>query len=215
MEFIMIYLIGGPPRCGKTILAKRLSNQLKTSWISVDTLESIVSQYIDQKDIGKLMPKNILRRNTNNSNDLMYSKYSTDEILNAYLVQSKVSWKAVETLVKCMLCDDQSIIIEGHQLHPELISKIIKETNGESIKSVTLTKTDVDDIVETSRKSKEINDWFITKTANPEIHHKIAKMISKYSLFFSTEANKYRINDVAYNGNFEKQIITAQKALLN
>ncbi|MGB0388355.1 MAG: hypothetical protein ACPGWR_26345 [Ardenticatenaceae bacterium] len=34
----MIYLIGGAPRCGKSILAQQLSAKLKIGWISTDVL---------------------------------------------------------------------------------------------------------------------------------------------------------------------------------
>ncbi len=38
----MIYLIGGPPRCGKTTLAKEMSKKLEIPWISSDALEVVV-----------------------------------------------------------------------------------------------------------------------------------------------------------------------------
>jgi len=41
----MIYLIGGPPRCGKTNIAKKLSK----SWISADTIESMIRENADKK----------------------------------------------------------------------------------------------------------------------------------------------------------------------
>jgi 2-phosphoglycerate kinase len=210
----MIYLIGGSPRCGKTILARKLSDKLRVSWISADALESIVRRYIPKERIDELMPKDVFRRIAGNSNDMMYSKYSAEEISAAYIAQSKASWVAVETLIACMLADGQSIIIEGHQLHPELIAKIIQENGRDNIKAVVLTKTNVDDIVETSRKSKEINDWFIQKTSDENIHYKIAEMLSKYSIFYSSEAKKYDVEEINYRGNFEEQIVEAEEYLM-
>lgn len=37
----MIYLIGGPPKCGKTTLAKQLAKKLGIQWVATDTLEVI------------------------------------------------------------------------------------------------------------------------------------------------------------------------------
>ena len=39
----MIYLIGGAPRAGKTILAQRLSSKLHVGWISTDLLLTLLS----------------------------------------------------------------------------------------------------------------------------------------------------------------------------
>src|SRR5215217_4052219 len=38
----MIYLIGGAPRAGKTILAQRLSSKFQVGWISTDLLLTLL-----------------------------------------------------------------------------------------------------------------------------------------------------------------------------
>jgi len=52
----MIYLIGGPPKCGKTTLARELSRKIKVPWIAVDTLQSIVWAYMDKEERLKKFP---------------------------------------------------------------------------------------------------------------------------------------------------------------
>ncbi|OGF22453.1 hypothetical protein A2Y83_04145 [Candidatus Falkowbacteria bacterium RBG_13_39_14] len=46
---IMIYLIGGPPRCGKTTLAKEMSKKLRIPWVSTDALEVVTRAYVDKE----------------------------------------------------------------------------------------------------------------------------------------------------------------------
>jgi cytidylate kinase len=58
----MIYLIGGAPRCGKTTIAKKLSKKLLISWISADTIESMIATNTSSRDIIKLFPKSIIRK---------------------------------------------------------------------------------------------------------------------------------------------------------
>ncbi|MDO8649882.1 MAG: hypothetical protein Q7K33_01040 [Candidatus Berkelbacteria bacterium] len=208
----MIYLIGGPPRCGKTILAKRLSNKVGVSWISADTLESIAKQYVPEVDQARLYPKNVLRNKTARSNDQMYLQFTTSEILDAYITQSKSTWKAVATLVECMVKDDEDLIIEGHQIHPELIDELV--TSAKQIRSIVLIKNKVTDIVETARASQEKNDWFLKRTVDPNIHLKIAEMIAGYSKYYQSEAVKYNLPVVEYKGDFENQITVALNSLL-
>lgn len=58
----MIYLIGGPPKCGKTTLAKKLSKELGIQWVVSDTLQVVVreyvSKYVSKEEIDKLYPHN-------------------------------------------------------------------------------------------------------------------------------------------------------------
>ena len=39
----MLYLIGGAPRCGKTLLAQRLGSALGAGWCSTDTVRDVVA----------------------------------------------------------------------------------------------------------------------------------------------------------------------------
>jgi cytidylate kinase len=68
----MIYLIGGPPKCGKTTLAKRLSKSKGIPWVSTDTLQCVIKPYMNKKDFSKIFPTNYQR---GKNNDEKYSEY--------------------------------------------------------------------------------------------------------------------------------------------
>lgn len=97
----MIYLIGGPPRCGKTTVAKLLSKKLDIPWISTHTLESIVSVTLKQaygaedKGITEAFPKDEIRKATEHSNDRMYTEYTPEEIAQAYIKQAGATSEAI------------------------------------------------------------------------------------------------------------------------
>jgi len=205
----MIYLIGGAPRSGKTILSKRLGKTLGVSWISSDTLESVVKQYIPKEKHNIHFPKDRFRTLTEKSNDNMYNNNSPKEIAAAYIKQAEISWKAVETLVECMITDQEDLIIEGHQIHPKLMQELEERYGKDKIKSLVLIKNNIDDIVTTARQGKNENDWFIKRTANPETHFKIAQMISEYSIYLEQESTKHKTFTVSFDGNFEEQIAKA------
>ena len=46
----MIYLIGGPPRCGKTTVASKLSLDTGIPWVSTDTIEGCLLYTSDAAD---------------------------------------------------------------------------------------------------------------------------------------------------------------------
>jgi len=197
----MIYLIGGPPRCGKTTLAKRLPY----SWISADTLEGVVRDMTNKADLDRLFPKNRMRRKTKNSNDLMYTTYSAKDIVKAYIQQSKATWKAIESVVVSKIGEGHDYVIEGHQIHPALVSKLMKKYKKE-IKPIFLTRSDTNEIVSGCLKHKAKNDWFIQKTKNKEAYYLMAEMIRVYGEYYEKEAKKVGLKVMNMDGDFEVKL---------
>jgi 2-phosphoglycerate kinase len=186
----MIYLIGGTPRSGKSTLAKKLAASLGVSWISADTLEGLAKHFTPPNEYSKKFSINVIRKETKNSNDLMYSKYTAEQIKKAYIKQAESSWKTIKTLIEYLLGEDQDYIIEGYQIAPKFVSKLQKKF-ADKIKCVFLTRHSVEKIIEDAKKSTAHNDWFITKTKNEATYPKIALMIAKYGDYIKKEAEKY------------------------
>lgn len=203
----MIYLIGGAPRCGKTIVAKQLAKKLGTAWISSDAIESVVAEYTPRADWARLFPKSIIRSKTKQSNDLMYAKYSTKEITDAYIKQAKTSWCAVEVMVRCAIQEEHDLIIEGHQIHPVLMARLIKKYK--MVKGIIIVRTDLARIISGALKNKAKSDWFIKKTEKPETYKKIAQMIRAYSNILIVESKKYRFKVINTEIDFNNQVKTA------
>ncbi len=205
----MIYLIGGPPRCGKTTLAKKVSAKLRIPWISADTLESIIVAHTPSEELDKKFPKNRMRRLTKQSNDEMYGRYSAKEISRAYIRQSKASWRAISMMVQVELHQGHDYVIEGHQVHPMLMNRLIEKFGKKNVKAIVLSRSDADKIVQGCLKHKAKTDWFIQKTKNADTYKKIAVMIVEYGNFFQREADKYNIPVVETDTHFKKQIQVA------
>jgi 2-phosphoglycerate kinase len=206
----MIYLIGGPPKCGKTTLAKRLSKRLGIPWISGDTLQVVAREYMDKKDIDTRLPWSKIRK-IKKSNDEAYSTYSAKEIVRFYTTQAKVSYRAIDMVSVCEIADGNDYIIEGYQVEPQLVNKIIKKYGKENFRVVFLIKSNVDKFVSDIKKSTTPNDWIIERTKDESTYHKIAKMISEYSRYFEKEAKKYKYDVFEMDDNFNKQISIIEK----
>ncbi len=209
----MIYLITGAPRCGKTTIAKKLSQKLHIPWISADTIESIVAVSISPAERKKKFPKSIVRKKTGQSNDIMYSSYNAKEIKNLYIKQSKAIWEGIDTMIDCEIREGNNFILEGHQIHPKFIQLLLKKYGKKNIRPLIITRFDVNKIVSGSKKHKAKNNWFIQKTKYEQTYYKIAEMIKEYSKFFEKEGKKYQINIVNVDNNFLKQINYSVKFL--
>jgi 2-phosphoglycerate kinase len=201
----MIYLIGGPPKCGKTTLAKRLSKTKHIPWVSTDTLQSVINPYINEEDHAAKFPTTAQRES---SNDEKYSKYSTDEIIQAYQQQAKTVYQAIDMFALCEMTDGNDFIIEGYHVEPELVAEL-NAKYSDKIRSIFLVKLDEEKFVRDIQKSRTPNDWIIARTEKEETYGKIAKMICEYGKHFKTEAKKHCLKVQDMDHDFEGQISEA------
>lgn len=209
----MIYLIGGPPKCGKTTLAKKLSKQLKVPWISADTLQSVAFAYTNKRNIPKVFPWSAVREKTKRSNDIAYFKYSPLNIIKFYRKQAKASFPAIEMVVVSESNSGNDYIIEGYQIEPRLTYKLLKKYGKKIVKSIFLVKTDKQNFLKNIKKSTTPDDWIMARTKNVETFEKIAEMICRYGKKIEKEAEKYNIEVFNMDNNFENQIREALKFL--
>ncbi|KKR09656.1 MAG: hypothetical protein UT37_C0014G0015, partial [Parcubacteria group bacterium GW2011_GWA2_39_18] len=170
----MIYLIGGPPKCGKTTLAKKLAQVYQIPWISADTLQNIVWAYTPKEKYSELFPHSYLRKE---SNDEFYSKHSPQEIIKNYIAQGKATYDAISMMAETYLTDKDDFIVEGYQVTPEIVDCIFKKIGKEHAKVVFLVKYDEQKFIQDIHKSTTPNDWIIRKTKNKATYGRIAKMI--------------------------------------
>ena len=198
----MIYLIGGPPKCGKTTLAKRLSKSKGIPWVSTDTLQCIIKPYINKNNFSKNFPSSSQQCN---SNDEKYSQYSIDEIIEAYQQQAKTSYQAIEMFVICEITDGNDFIIEGYHVEPELVATLNAKYPNK-LKSIFLVKSNEMKFIDDIKKSTTPNDWIITKTNNKNTYKKIAKMICEYGEIFKKKSKKYGFKVLNMDNNFSNKI---------
>lgn len=205
----MIYLIGGPPKCGKTTLAKILSKLLGISWVSTDTLQCVIKPYMNKDDFSKKFPTSYQR---GKDNDEKYSKFSSREIIEAYQQQAKTVYEAIDMFTVCELADGNDFIIEGYHIEPELVAELNLKY-PEKIKSIFLVKSDKEKFVCDIKKSTTSNDWIIARTNDEETYQKIANMICEYGNFFKKKSEKYGFKILNMDNDFDNQIKEASDYL--
>lgn len=210
----MIYLIGGPPKCGKTTLAKKLSKEFGIQWVASDTLQIVareyVSKYASNQEMDKLYPHNALKGETN---DETYSLNTPKQIATNYIKQAKSSYDAVDMFSICEITDGNDYIIEGYHVTPQLAARLIKKYGREHFRVLFLVKSDIEKFVRDVKKSSTPNDWILRKTKEKETFYKIAEMIAYYGEFFNKEAKKYKFKVLNMDNDFSGQIKKAVELL--
>ncbi|MDD5437705.1 MAG: AAA family ATPase [Patescibacteria group bacterium] len=209
---LMIYLIGGPPRCGKTTLAKAASKKMGIPWISCDTLEVIGGAYMSRKEWNDSHPYAFLRKK-HKTNDEFYDTYSSKKIVDVLRKEAEPVFAAIDMMTICEIKDGNDYIIEGYHILPRLAQKLIKKYGKKNIKAIFIVKRDAKKFAEDVHKSTTPNDWLILGTKKTGTFLKIGKMVALYSQRFEIEAKKFGFKVFSMDEKFEEQLLQAIRYL--
>ena len=210
----MIYLIGGPPKCGKTTLAKRLSKKLGIPWISSDTLEVIGMEYVWKlapKKFDGLYPHATMKGNTN---DETYSFASPQQIAKNYIKEAKATYAAIDMLSICEITEENDYIVEGYHVTPELATRLMKKYGQKNFRALFLVKTDIDKFVQDVQKSTTHNDWVLRNTKKKETLYKIGSTVKECSHFFEKGAKIYGFRVMNMDKDFKGQVKKSMEFLM-
>lgn len=209
----MIYLIGGPPKCGKTTLAKNLAEKLQIPWVASDTLEVVAMNYAHKyapKKFAQLYPHSTTK---GKNNDETYALNSPKQVAKNYTKQAKATYAAIEMFSLCEITDGNDYIIEGYHVTPELAARLIKKQGRKNFRILFLVKSNVEKLIHDFKKSSTPNDWILKKTKKAVTLKKIAEMVSHYGTIISKEAKKYKFPVKNMDENFEATLRAAYTSL--
>lgn len=209
----MIYLLGGPPRSGKTTLAKALAKEKGIPYIPVDYLMSVISPYIAEAEYKDKLPLRTIRKETNRSNDILYSSYTAEQIVGFYMHEAETFWPGVENFIKYALYDNHDFILEGNQLLPRLIHSIVTEENKHQIKTLFLYKSDVNDILAGIKANVSKNDWAVNNTKEESTFIAIADMVSCFGDKIKKECDNYGLESVNMDLDFKSKLDRLMRSL--
>jgi len=202
----MIYLIGGAPRCGKTILSRRLATQKNCSWISTDTIRQMVFVSTPKNLRDKKFPYSKLQRAAEPYTDVNQNPPSV--LLRAEITESKSVWPSVRVMIEDFIECKQSYIIEGVHLMPDLVQQLKNKSYWDEIRLVYLVKTDKKEIIDGFSLNKSEHDWLngAIKKQNTELLKKVAAMVQTKSRYIAKLANHAGFTVVDTGKNFEEKI---------
>ena len=202
----MVYLIGGPPRCGKTTLGDALAKRMSVPYFTLDHVTSVISPYIPEQDYKTKLPLSIARQETNFSNDIFYSRYTPDQVVQFYLRQAETYWPGVESFIRYAISDDHNLILEGWQILPRLLRAVVTRNNQLQTKAIFLYKLDEGSIVAGLKKRTATQDWVLNNTKEENTFNAIAKMISQLGEYVEREARVCGFRSLNMDGEFTPKI---------
>ena len=206
----MIYLIGGSPRGGKSILSRKLSEKLNIPYISTDNLRLVVMPYFKGEDKDKNFP--FKKMFDLAAIDKYFKNNTGQEILRADIKEAKSIWPGVKSLINYLIACKMDYIIEGVHLLPNFVKSL---KGDENIKVVFLVKLDENKIFDGLMQNKNNNDWITSNLKDKTIISIAAKSLVGYGEFFIKETEKYGLKYINTEDNFPDKIKEASDYLRN
>ena len=175
---IMIYLIGGPPRSGKSTLAHKLAKRLRCPEISVDWLRSVILPYLNGEDKTAI-------------EDILF-QHKNDPAKNSGIDEAAILWPAVKGFIEDKVRWQGDFVLDGIHLLPGYLGTISDELKP-NIRAVFLVKTDTDKILAGfNRVRVRKNDWLLKRHWDDKAYlREIAGHIATRGLYFEEEARKH------------------------
>ncbi len=206
----MIYLLGGPPRCGKTILARQLQQTLGCSLLPADYLGAAILPYLPAEQRDTLYPS-VGRGLTN---DERFRQFTTADFLAAFRTRARTAWAGLSRLIEYAIYEGQSYIIEGFQIEPELVAELQTRHGADQFRVAFLVKTDLAAITAGLQAATTPNDWARERTTDPTTYPLIAAWVQQYSQVIIAEAIRCNLPYFLTDDDFTAALAAAHAALI-
>jgi len=180
----MIYLLGGPPRVGKSIIASEIRQRHAVSVVSTDTLGAVLEKVLSPEAAPDLFV-------FGNFNKLpmaerMELMKDPEELIDYVRKESHIVWKAAEAFIRTENDERRDVLIEGVAVLPELVDRIEDIPH-----QVVFIGNQGENHKENIKKSAEENenDWM--RDASDGYIGAFALFVMRMSAYIEQEAKKY------------------------
>jgi len=182
---IMIYLIGGAPRTGKSTIAKQFAEFIDGRFVSTDELESPSQEpsvfFSDDATKNILTPKERLESVINEAS----------QIIND-----------IDGIISTAISNNEVIVIEGVHLFPKYVAGLIKKFGEKNLKAIFIGSSDIELMLQGMNQNTSPNNW--PEDFSGEEKRQIALFTKEFSDYIRAESKKYNLHYKERSSNFQK-----------
>lgn len=191
----MIYLIGGAPRIGKSIIAKELAQKIGAELVATDDLE---------------MPKNDLPE-LSFSGDPAENILTSDERVSLQVSHSELSEPNIEHIISVAFNEQKNLVLEGIHLLPSAVAKYVQKY---SVAAVFIGWRNADAVFNGMALNNSPTDWL--KDSAEMVRRQVADFTLAFSEYIVTETEKYGLSYMErsedFKGDIQKIILMVTKS---
>ncbi|MEK7625279.1 MAG: hypothetical protein AAB467_02930 [Patescibacteria group bacterium] len=191
----MIYIIGGAPRVGKSIIAGRLYAKIGARLISTDNLE---------------MP-------SNNLEPIGFFGNSEENILTPearvelQIAEANLLQKTIQQIISKSVIGHEDVIIEGIHLLPNYVDRVRKEYGLKIIRPIFFGSRNIKLVFSGMVQNTNPNDWL--KESSEIVRRQVAEFTCSFSRFLYQETRMYGLEYIEKSDNFESDVEFAMQYL--
>jgi 2-phosphoglycerate kinase len=181
----MIFLLGGPPRVGKSIISSEIRQKRAVSVVSTDTLGAVLENVLSPEAAPDLYMFGKFHEMPMAERVKLITK-DPAELIDYVKKESYVVWKAVEAFIRRENDEGRDILIEGVAILPELMSQIEDIPHR-----VVFIGNQGEHLKENIKKSAEENEYDWMRDVSDQYIGAFAKFVNRMSSYIEQETKKY------------------------
>ena len=189
----MIFLLGGPPRVGKSIISSEIRQKHAVNVVSTDTLGAVLEDILSPQAAPDLF---VFRK----FNEMPLSERvkllveDPAELFDYVRKESHFVWKAVEAFLRRENYEGRDVLIEGVAVLPELISQI--EDIPHRVVFIGNQGENHEENIKKSAKENE-HDWM--RGFSDQYIDAYAMFVKRMSAYIEQEAKKFGFEYIEMN----------------
>jgi 2-phosphoglycerate kinase len=181
----MIYLLGGAPRIGKSIISSEIRKKHAVSVVSTDSLGAVLENVLSPEAVLDLFVFDKFSKMPL-AERVKWMTRNPAMLIDYVRKESHVVWKAVESFIRRENDEGRDVLIEGVAVLPELISRL-----KDIPRRVVFIGNQGDDHKESIKRfaQENENDWI--RDVSDQYISAFALFVQQMSAYIEQEAQKY------------------------
>lgn len=202
----MIYLIGGAPRVGKSIVAKKIAETTKAYFVSTDDVCSQAIKELSEETKKEKFPL------PDFSGTASENTLTPEERVELQLISARSLEPDLDKIILQALSRNEDLVIEGVHLLPEHVHQLVMQYGPTKLKSLFIGLENTDRVVQGIEKNTSPNNWM--RESDPAIIQQVAEFVAAFSTRIQTETIKNHLPYRERTEDFEGDINRFSEHLL-
>ena len=194
----MIYLIGGAPRVGKSLMAKKLVEETKSHFISTDDVcETFISGLSDEQRTQKFPMPNF-------SGEASHNTMSSKERVDLQMISAKSLEPELDRIIGETIQKQETIVLEGIHLLPSHVRSLEEKFGKENVFAIFVGSSDLDLVVDGIYKNTNPHNWL--KDSDEAVIRQVGEFVVEFSNRIKKETEENSVPYIERTKDFEADV---------
>ena len=202
----MIYLIGGAPRVGKSIIAKNIAARQKAELILTDDVCNAIVETLSPEEKRMRFPF------PGFSGTASENTFTPEEYAEFQLTSARSLEQSLNTIVTRALTEHRNLVVEGVYLLPEHVHRLMTQHGSTKFSTLFIGSSDVERTVKGIMNDMSPNNWM--RESDIGVIRQVAAFIAAFSKYIHEEALAYDLPYQERTEDFEGDMKRLSERLL-